>query len=213
MRINNIKRKALVSGVALVAAAALVGAGTYALYTSTVSTPGQSVEAGTLDLEFANNGLSNSVVSFPYAVENAKPGESGSGKFVTVKNTGSLPAVVAVKIRKISDNDNGCNATELAADTTCGDPGAGDGELDANMDVTVNGWTGAGTVLNGLAIGESALVSDLGGTEWDSTFLLAAGATSDQRSVSWSIPSATGNIIQSDSASFEIVFEATQVTP
>lgn len=202
------KRKLVISGLALIAAVATVSGATYALFTSTVSTPDQSVAAGTINLEFANVGLSNSVVGIPFNVTNAKPGDTGTTKYLTVKNTGSLPATVAVKIKKISDNDNDCNATEQLVDITCGD---GQGELDENLNLFVNGWVGVGDVLESLEVGQSALVRDMEGTQYDSTFVLDAGATSSQRSVGWSIPASVGNVIQSDSVSFQIVLEATQI--
>lgn len=201
-------RKLIASGLALVAAASVVGGATYAQFTETITSPVQSVTAGTFDIDFADTNSANSAIGFPVNISNAKPGDSGGSQMLHVVNSGSVPASVAVKIKKTNDAENGCNAVEAAAEPGC----AADllGELDSNMTVGINGYVGVESVLAGLAVGQSALVKDLNGTQYDSVFTLQPGADR-WLNVAWGVNLAAGNNVQSDSVGFEVIFEATQL--
>ena len=200
-------RKLIVSGLALVAAASAVGGATFAKFSDTEVSAKQSIKAGTLDIQFDDTTLRNSAISYPVDVQNAKPGDAGSSQMIHVSNHGTLAASVAVKIQKTDDAENGCNEPELDAEALC----AADelGELDSNMTLAINGYTGVESVLAGLTVGQSALVKDMAGTQYDSIVTLAPG---EDRwlAVSWGVNDAAGNDIQSDSVGFKVVFEATQ---
>lgn len=200
-------RKLMVSGLALVAAASVVGGATFAKFSDTEVSAKQSIKAGTLDIQFDDSTLTNSAIAYPVDIQNAKPGDSGASQMIHISNHGSLTATVAVKIQKTDDAENGCNEPELEAEAGC----AADllGELDSNMTLALNGYSGVESVLAGLTVGQSALVRDMAGTANDSIVTLAPGQDK-WLAVSWGVNDAAGNDIQSDTVGFKVLFEATQ---
>ena len=199
-------RKLIVSGLALIAAASVVGGATYAKFTDTEISPAQSIKAGTLDIAFADTTFANSAVGFPVNITNAKPGDSGASQMLHIVNSGSLPASVAVKIEKTADAENGCNEPELVAEAAC----TADRRARLQHDAGHQRLLGVESVLAGLTVGQSALVRDMTGTEYDSIVTLAPGADK-WLAVSWGVNDDAGNNIQSDSVGFKVVFEAAQV--
>ncbi len=204
-------RKLIASGLALVAAASVVGGATYAKFSDKEVAAAQSIKAGTLNLT-----LDGSAESAPIALTNAKPGDRAFGKWdpspapngtnlpsvpagladkiIHLKNDGTVNGVVKAYIVKDSDTENGCNAPEAAVDTTCDTPGAGTGELDSNIDLMLGGSTVSG--FGSMAVGDKALVT---------SYALAAGAEAWHR-VYFEIPESVGNVIQSDGTSFHYEF-------
>lgn len=71
--------------------AALVGGGTFALFTSSATNEGNSAETGTLTIKDITNGNGSTA----FTITNMAPGDNGTAK-IKIKNTGSLEAWVAI---------------------------------------------------------------------------------------------------------------------
>jgi len=184
----------------------LVG-GAFAYFSDTETSTGNVFTAGTLDLKvdtdptsgetWADSPLGNINTALDALVNNMKPGDSISGNF-GIKNAGTINASKVDFMLTITSNlDNGQNDPELAA----GDAADNVGELAANVDVVLN-YNGS-PVYNGTLAGLSAAGNQVVSTT------LAAGATGSW-SYTISIAAGVGNIIQSDSVTFDIVFSLDQ---
>lgn len=191
-----------------VVAAIAIGA-TTAYFSATTTTGTNTFTAGTLDLTSANPGT-----TLPITVTNVKPGDSGTGT-VELKNTGSVDGnLISALFAKTADTDNGCNTPETSApDATCGTPGEGEGELDSNLEISL--WDDAND--NGVVDGGEN-VYGTAGAKLDtltsavtpaSTIALDSGATKTLK-LKWNVPTAVGNIIQSDGTAFTITFNLEQ---
>jgi len=109
------------------AVVAVAGGATYAYFSDTETSEGNTVTAGTLDLKVDGKD-DPQVVHITRA--NIRPGAPWStqygGQWV-IKNTGSVPGTVTATIKNVVDSENGCIEPEAeAGDASCG---ASDGEL------------------------------------------------------------------------------------
>lgn len=140
-----------------------------------------------------------------------KPGDNG-------ENTVSLHVVnndayVCAQIANLTNQENGCNEPEDIDDSTCANPGPGEGELQGALLFTV--WRDVNCD-NVLGANEAVLVKDQPASNglWpiadSQTGGPLAGDTTACIGVSWKVPSDTGNIIQSDSLMADVIFTATQ---
>jgi predicted ribosomally synthesized peptide with SipW-like signal peptide len=193
-------KKILVSMMVIGLVAALAGAGLHAYFSDTEKSEGNTFTAGTLDLELS--AAQGSVVKLD--VGPMAPGDSGSNTWIA-KNVGSIAGKLSLTVSDITNNDNGLTEPESEVDKT---GGAGEGELGNYLDVVLwvdldsDGVKDVGEVLysgtlNGMA-GTYSNVAILP-KEWSVPIILE-----------WSINSDVGNIIQSDSASFDITFSLVQ---
>jgi predicted ribosomally synthesized peptide with SipW-like signal peptide len=116
-------KKILVSVFFIGLLALVVGWGTYALFSDTETSSGNTFTAGTLDLTVDGQDDPNVV---HITVSNMKPGDdTGYYKWV-LKNIGTLSGKVSVTFSVMTNDDNGLIEPEAACDTT---GGAGQGEL------------------------------------------------------------------------------------
>jgi predicted ribosomally synthesized peptide with SipW-like signal peptide len=181
--------------------AALAGAGLHAYFSDTEKSEGNTFTAGTLDLELS--AAQGSVVVLN--VGPLAPGDSGSNTWIA-KNVGSIAGKLSLTVSSITNNDNGLTEPEReAGDTTGGDGG---GELGEYLDVVLwvdlngNGQKDNGEVLyEGYLNGMAGTYSDVATLGMDESVKII---------LEWSIDSSVGNIIQSDSASFDITFSLVQ---
>jgi predicted ribosomally synthesized peptide with SipW-like signal peptide len=149
--------------------------------------------------------------------KDVKPGDYG-------ENTISLHVVnndawVCAEVSNLANAENGCNEPEGLVDQTCDNPGVGQGELQNALVMTVwkdDGVDGEGKCDNIQQEGERTLISGypINGILpiYDSTTQtgsLAAGDTTCL-GVSWSLPAATGNEVQTDSLTGDISFRVEQ---
>ena len=88
------------------------------------------------------------------------------------------------------------HASAPAVDTTCANPGDGQGELDSAMSLMLGGFTVNNFGTQGLGEANKALVG---------TYDLAAHAE-DWKRIVWQIPASAGNEIQSDGVGFHFEF-------
>ncbi len=77
-------RKIITSLMVIAVAAMMVGMGTFAYFSDTETSSGNTFTAGTLDLTLTESG------GAPISLTNMKPGDSASGS-ITVTNVGTLP--------------------------------------------------------------------------------------------------------------------------
>ncbi|PKH47805.1 hypothetical protein CVH13_00231 [Dehalococcoides mccartyi] len=138
--------------------------------------------------------------SIPWSLSNLKPGDSGT-QTVSVSNTGSIPGELRIWVSGIS----GTEGTPLEfGGHTLGDTG----ELKEYLVLQVQA---VGLATN---ITMPALVTAFPGNDTDSRYVKIATVNPDQTvylTWLWSLPPATGNMVQGDSLSFDINYTLSQI--
>jgi len=180
--------------------AAMAGAGTFAYFTDTETSTGNVFTAGTLDLVVNEE----NPVSSHFELENVQPSDNATDK-VNLTNIGTCDGYLSMWIENLTDDDNGLTEPEETdGDTTGGaDP---EGELSPNLCIQIWDYNGNehynDTLANFAAThGNESTQLDLGD--------LSAGQ-SRMFTVGYYVPSDVGNIIQSDSSTFDIVVDLLQ---
>ena len=139
-----LKRKILASIVVIALMASALGIGTYAIFSDTETSVGNSFTAGTLDLKI--NGVDTNVVAF--TVSNMRPGNQPANSFV-LSNVGSLNGDLDVSKVVLTDAENVLTEPEIEA----GDNTADLGELSSvvnlrlYIDVDKDGYWSTGDVM------------------------------------------------------------------
>ncbi len=207
----------------LIIALLLVGAigamGTGAWFSDTETSNGNTLTAGTLDLTV--DGENDPNVAFMTCTD-MSPGDT-EYQYWVLKNVGSIDGQPSITFSAITNNDNGLTDPEGDVDTTGGD---GEGELGANAYVMMK-WrqpVGTGTwqsvrltnnwgnpLLNGIAgatVGEGLLTA--GGAIVDNALpVLSQDEEVEVEFRVW-IMNSIGDVIQSDSAEFNVIFNLDQ---
>jgi len=178
----------------------------FALFSARSTGSGGSFTVGTLDLSVADaaGGSSEKFVIDNIGVD---PNPKGS-KIWLIKNTGTLPGKLTLSTGLFANNENGCNSQEALVDTTCGNPGVGEGELGNVIQVRISvddkevvPWTKAFTSKEALSQAWSKIPP-----------IVLAGGSQSKLTLDWQINEADyGNEIQSDSLEFSINFNIQQV--
>ena len=182
--------------------AAVAGAGTYAYFTATRTTSANKFTAGTLDLDVSANG--NKLE--PFVIENMGENANISGtKTWTIRNTGSLPGRLLVRLQNVVNTDNGCNDQEKAIEPACEADNLGEMGNVVVLNVALDGNDVASSTL---ATDQMATL----GTKWSALtpIILAAG---EERTITahWAADeNAYGNEIQSDAVQFDMNFRLIQ---
>ncbi len=180
--------------------AAMAGAGTFAYYVDTETSVGNTFTAGTLDLEVnGENPLSSS-----FTIENIQPSYAESDpKGINLTNNGTCDGYLSMWMENLVDDDNGLTEPEGHVDTT---GGAGEGELSQNLCIVIWDDTGA-EVYNGTLANFAATHNNS-----DNQIALGKLTAGQTRSfpVGYYVPSDVGNIIQSDSSTFDVVIDLLQ---
>lgn len=139
--------KKIIISLAIIAAAGAIAIGaTTAFFNDTETSSGNTFTAGTIDLQIDSQATYNgvSVPEATWALKDLNPTSDKFFNFSDIKpgdegeNTISLHifdnnAYGCFYVSPLANNDNGCNEPESAVDTTCGDPGPGEGELAQNV--------------------------------------------------------------------------------
>lgn len=137
-------KKTLFTMMALVLVIGLAGAGTFAYFSDTETSTGNTFTAGTLDLTV--NGQNGQNVQL-FNVSNLVPGNQPTGRY-RINNIGSINGYLDIESISIVNNENGCIEPETqAGDTTCGpDQGELGAQLNLRMflDYNNNGWIDTG---------------------------------------------------------------------
>jgi len=209
-------KRILISLAIIGAVSAIVVGATTAYFSDTETSTGNTFSAGTLDLQVNDQ---NPWTSVAFNVSDVKPGDSGSTT-IHLKNVGTLPkpggppwtSKVFITFENLQDNDVSCSEPEREVEGgNCGtDPGAG--ELAENLNITVKDFWDPNCQSNKRFEETHTLA------EWVSqgeTFLNDDMPAGDVNCVviDWSVDSSVGNVIQSDSATFDIKFTLEQTEP
>ncbi len=218
------KHKKLLAAAVIVPVVALTGYQAYnftaALFTDTETNTANVFTAGTLNMTV---GGADGTAFDSFSISNiGANGTVSGGKEWTITNTGSVPGNLAFKLNDLINYENGCNEPEALVDTTCADPGAGEGELGGAISVTVDLDTNGDGVYDQTGVVTSDLATANQGqyaSQWNTnagnagTVTIAPGASVKVK-MNWSTdPASYGNDIQSDSVTFGIQYDLTQVTP
>ena len=143
----------------------------------------------------------------PFVVENI--GENGNisgSKTWTIKNTGTLPGRLLVKLANVVNDENGCNDQEKTTEPSCDQDTLGElgGVITANVALD-----GEDKVSSTLATAQQNKIGD----DWNALepIIIPAGGEKTVN-IHWATPeSAYGNEIQSDSVKFDTTFRLIQV--
>ncbi|MFA5886796.1 MAG: TasA family protein [Patescibacteria group bacterium] len=188
----------------IIVVAALAAGGTYAYFTATRTTSANRFAAGTLDLDVAANG--NKLE--PFVIENMGDNANISGtKTWTIKNTGSLPGRLLVRLQNVVNTENGCNDQEKTAEPDCDAVG---NEGDLGQDITLK------VALDGTDQVQSTLATDQQtkiGTDWAALPEIVLQAN-EERTITahWAADeNSYGNEIQSDDTQFDVNFRLIQL--
>lgn len=193
----------------------LIAGGSWAYFSDTESSTGNTFTAGKLNLTVNTNDGSNTVV---FTVTNANPDQSGAGTWTLVNpgNLGGYLDLENISVTNAENYDAATNEAEAVDDADTSDL-TGGGELAANLDVVlfVDDGAGVGTANNGIKDGSEVAVysGKLGSIagSYNQNLALGAGATS-YISLTWSVGSGVNNTIMGDSATLNITFELGQTT-
>jgi spore coat-associated protein N len=201
------KRKVLLSLAIIAAVSSITFAVTRAFFRDTETSTGNIFTVGTLDLAVDD---SNGTNFEPFVIEGI--GASGNiegGKTWTVKNVGSLPGKLFFSVANISNLENGCNEPEAEIDTTCGTPGAGEGDLGNIVAARISIDSVEKFSANLL---ESQ--ADTFGTQWNALApVIIEPGSQTEVTMDWQAPrDSYGNEIQGDSLTFDVAFDLEQLT-
>ncbi|NTW45469.1 MAG: hypothetical protein HGB18_00245 [Candidatus Moranbacteria bacterium] len=164
------------------AVVAVAGGATYAYFSDTETSSGNTIAAGTLDLQMSGEG------TVPFSVTDAYPGMPAVKRLVHVKNAGSINGHLQFTGATVSNDENGLKEPESSdGDST---DGASGGELCANLEVQVSFVGGASDVVL-YPWGSLAALNPTGDA------LMPAAAERDLK-VEFRVPGTVGNTIQSD---------------
>ena len=211
-------KKILASMLIIAAASMLIGAGTVAYFSDTETSSGNTFQAGTgPDLELSACG---SQPYLPFNVFDIKPGDSGVAD-VNVHNSGTVAGWLSMKLINCVNDENEL----LEPETEAGDTTADEGELDQflylviwfddnNDGVKQPGWRvlpgGEQPIIEGYFDGLCGIKIPIDG---DPTYDKLEPGMTWTIGIKWSLASEVGNIIQSDSLTFDIEFTLSEPEP
>ncbi len=188
----------------------IVGAGTWAYFSDTASSTGNTWTAGTLTLGLVTTGAATNATASasPAGINNSmqftnvKPGSSGTITW-TLNNTGTVPGTLTLASTATFGQGGAANAPEATAETALG----GVKGLDTGIMVWVTaggtdilGATGAYVAMSGL---EAALDLQVNHAITIGTPLVYV--------LNWQVPTSVGNEIQGDTAQLDITFTLNQI--
>ena len=141
---------------ALLLVAAISAGVTKAYFSDIENSTGNTINAGTLDLTVDGK---NPLTTAKFNLSNFHPGSTAHGRYA-LRNIGSVDGNVDLENISVSSKENGCEEPEsdFGLDTSCGNPGDGEGELQKHVSMNLfwdnncNGWldTGENVIYSGL---------------------------------------------------------------
>jgi predicted ribosomally synthesized peptide with SipW-like signal peptide len=202
---------------------AVVGSGfVYAYFSDTQTSSGSAFTTGTLLLQVGTAAPTVDKISVP----SLKPGDTGNGANWQVQNLGTINGDLTIGVGAINNLENTVNAAELAAGELAGNT---NGELGGSLTVAFwmdvdhsNTWSTGdyylksdGTTVSyvsGATIPAAAYATldSFGGKTWTNAQTNLATGTIGYFRAEYNLPAATNNLVQSDSATFNIVFTLNQ---
>lgn len=200
-------KKPWVSVLLVLLAAGAGVAGSYAYFTATRTASTNTFEAGTLDLSVTGD---NNIANEPFVIENMGANANISGtKTWTITNDGTLPGRLLVRLANLANQENGCNDQEKFTEPACDATTAGELGGVVTMNVALDGQN-VPTVLSTLATAQVNTIGDL----WNDTVTPVIMQPNETRTITMSWETGEdeyGNEIQSDSLTFDTVFQLIQL--
>lgn len=184
---------------------------TQSLFRDTETSENSTFVVGTLDLSV--DGKNGSQAENITVTNLGSAGAQSGGKTWVIKNVGTLPGKLLLSLDNLVNYENGCNDPEQAVDQSCDNPGANQGELGgvirANVSYKQQGIT-TPVISSSLSTPNATQFAQQWG-QLAGNVIIPPGGTIDV-SFAWSIAEGSyENEIQSDSTTFDILFDLKQV--
>lgn len=176
---------------------------TAAYFTAQRTTTANKFTTGTMDLDVA----SGNTKLDPFIITNMGDNANIAGtKTWTVKNTGTLPGRLLVRLLNVENLENACNDQEKAAEAACDQSTAG--ELGGVINLKL-AYDGVDKVQSTLATDQQAKI----GTDWSALTPIIMQPNEEKTVVaSWATgENEYGNEVQSDSVQFDTNFRLIQL--
>jgi len=216
--------------------ASAIGMGTYAYFSDTETSTGNTFTAGAIDLKIDStckyNGQTQKFCTWEskdlgtgdvfFNFNDVKPGDFGEDT-ISFDLT-SNPAWACIYVTNIVDSDNGCNGPELKAEPNC--LADGNGELDEHLYVTIWVDDGAGNSAlacnNELDTNERIIVDNKPLSKYIDGQTSVVIPVADKNNlpvlqpgrycigIKWSVPPTTGNDVQTDKVGADLSFYVEQ---
>jgi predicted ribosomally synthesized peptide with SipW-like signal peptide len=190
----------------IIAVAAIATGATGAYYSDMETSAGNSFTSGTMNLKI--DGQDGTAVTTKYTLTNWKPGDDKMVGQVKVKNDGTIDGKYWIEIANVVNNENGCGTPETVAGDTCSTPGDS-GELGSKIrgyfQENVSPWAHLNPSFSSIdsAAGVALVPADGG--------VLTAGEEVPVVLYAKWLSTATDNMAQGDSVSFDLIFHLEQV--
>jgi len=229
-----INKRVVLSLITIFAMGFTLALGTLAYFSDKEIIQGNILQAGTLNLEIGNDSQDISI-----NLQNLAPGDKGIAKSLKLKNIGTIDGNLSVTLSQITNLENECVEPEIerncqgsesctGQDKTCQELEGELGEylklafwMDANED---GNWSSEDYYLksdgtkvfwkdvDGNKLPQEAYESlnNFDGKTWNNIQKIGAGKETGNFKIEYFLPENTGNIIQSDSVKFDIIFSLNQ---
>jgi predicted ribosomally synthesized peptide with SipW-like signal peptide len=190
-------------------------AATRAFFTARVKSTDSQFTVGTLDLTVDG---AQQTAAEKFIVEGiGASGDIKAEKVWNIKNTGSLPGKLYFKLENMNNLENGCNQAEKNLEPACADDTKGELGNVMPVHIYLDGVEMATSLLTDAEVNTNNTIGKLWTTKSDTeTTVIQPGATRVVK-MAWNVgQDAYDNKIQSDSLSFDTVFDLEQlvaVTP
>ena len=232
-------KKILISLAVIGVVAAIAIGGTIAYFSDTETSTGNTFTAGSIDLkvDLVGTDPANKIAPFSekdlngqklFEYADLKPGDSGEGTISL--HVHDNDAWACMKVQNLANAENGCTEPESdpnsGNDQTCDigpqDPGVGLGELQNYLRFSLwrdgeQGQPGGCNNVYDEQYGEQYIYKDkllrsdrIIPIADSSTGISLTGSRTYCLGVSWNLPGDTGNIVQTDSMTGDVVFDAVQ---
>lgn len=207
-------KKILGLSIAALLVIAMVGGGTWAYFNDTESSVGNTITAGTLDLNW-DGGNESDNYTFQIAAADGWPGNSNNSTFKLIKNVGSLDGELDIELTDLLNTESS-GGTEHEADGVGGELGSfakiapwidigKDGAFTPDTDIALTSAGGVSTA----ALQWDTIDSFV--QIWDAVVSTMSSGDEYRFYIAWEIPGeATDNTAQGDSVSFGVTFTLEQ---
>lgn len=197
------KKKILISLIIIAAVGTAGFTATRAFFRARVKSTNSSFTVGTLDLSV--NDKQEAVDSFVVEGIGAS-GDIAGSKTWTVKNVGTLPGRLFFSLANLNNQENGCNRPEISDEVNCQSDAIGELGNVINAKVSTNGTVMAESAL------ANANQNDFS-SQWNlKPELVIPAGESIEVIMEWATnQSDYNNSIQSDSLTFDTVFDLVQL--
>lgn len=196
-------KKLLISVLLIAVISAIAISATVAFFTARRTVTSSKFTMGTLDLDVASNGQKLE----PFVIDNiGQNGNISGSKTWTVKNTGSLPGRLLIRLQNVINKENGCNDQEKLAEPNC--EADNEGEMGAVIHPKI-ALDGVDKVESSLATADQSKI----GNDWNALPPVILGPGEERTiTIHWeTTEDQYGNEIQSDSVEFDVDFRLIQL--